>query len=214
MNSTCTLRLIALACLGSVVATASFAQNAGDFYGGLSAGRTRFKLEPADTTTTQTGQTATDISRDDKDTAYKFFGGYQLSPGLGVEAGIFDLGKSDFTATLPAGTFSGRIKSQGFNLDLVGQMALTNNLSLLARVGAVNARSRGSFSSTGVVPVNDSSPSKRETTVKVGAGVQYALSPSMLLRTEFERYRINDSIGNHGHVNMLSVGLVLPFKSN
>ena len=54
--------------------------------------------------------------------------------------------------------------------------------------------------------------SERDTKIKVGAGVQYALSPAMLLRTEVERYRISDGAGDHGHVNLLSVGLVFPFK--
>ncbi|MFZ2986478.1 OmpA family protein, partial [Ideonella sp.] len=46
---------------------------------------------------------------------------------------------------------------------------------------------------------------------KLGAGVQYAFSPSLLMRGEAERYRINDSVGHHGAVTMLSVSLVVPF---
>jgi OOP family OmpA-OmpF porin len=41
--------------------------------------------------------------------------------------------------------------------------------------------------------------------------MQYEFSPSFLMRAEAERYRINDAVGNHGNVNMVSVGLVFPF---
>ena len=212
MKSNHALRLITLACLGTVVTMPTFAQDTGSFYGGASVGRARFKLEPSTITATQTGQNASDISRNDKDTAYKVFGGYQVTPMFGVEAGFFDLGKSDFTATVPGGTFSGRIKSQGLNLDLVAKVPLTPNLSVLARVGAAYAKTRDEFASTGLVLGDGTSTSERDTKIKVGAGVQYALSPAMLLRTEVERYRISDGAGDHGHVNLLSVGLVFPFK--
>lgn len=212
MTTSPTLRLLAITCLGTVMAAPTFAQDVGSFYGGLSVGRDRFKLEPAAITAAQTGQTASDITRNDKDTAYKLFGGYQVTPMFGVEAGFFDLGKSDFTATVPGGTFSGRIKSQGLNLDLVAKVPLTTNLSVLARVGAAYAKTKDSFTSTGVVAGDGTSTSERDTKIKVGAGLQYALSPAMLLRTEVERYRISDGAGAHGHVNLLSVGLVFPFK--
>jgi len=45
----------------------------------------------------------------------------------------------------------------------------------------------------------------------VGAGLQYAFSPSFLVRGEAERYRVNDAVGNHGDVDMVSISLVFPF---
>ena len=96
--------------------------------------------------------------------------------------------------------------------NLVAKVPLTPNLSVLARIGAAYAKTQDSFTSTGLVAGDGTSTSERDTKIKVGAGVQYALSPSMLLRTEVERYRISDGAGAHGHVNLLSVGLVFPFK--
>jgi OOP family OmpA-OmpF porin len=55
------------------------------------------------------------------------------------------------------------------------------------------------------------SPSKRELNYKVGVGLQYEISRSFMLRAEAERYRINDAVGNHGGVNVVSLSLVVPF---
>ena len=54
-------------------------------------------------------------------------------------------------------------------------------------------------------------PSKRSASYKFGAGLQYEFSPSVWLRGEAERYRVNDAVGNKGDVNMFSVSLVFPF---
>jgi OOP family OmpA-OmpF porin len=59
--------------------------------------------------------------------------------------------------------------------------------------------------------VTNSTPSKREVDVKVGAGLQYAFSPSFLMRGEVTRFRINDAVGNHPNVNVYGISLVFPF---
>ena len=37
------------------------------------------------------------------------------------------------------------------------------------------------------------------------------VNPSMLVRAEAKRYRINGAVGNRGDINMFSVSLVIPF---
>jgi OOP family OmpA-OmpF porin len=208
------LRLLSLAGLGSLVATSSFAQDAGYYYGGLSIGQSRAKIDEPRITAALLGAglTTTSMSRDETDTAYKLFGGYQFNPYVALEGGYFNLGKFGFTSTtVPAGTLNGQIKLQGLNLDLVGTLPLTERWSALARVGAQYARARDSFSGTGAVSVLNPNPTRNETNYKVGAGLQYAFSPSILVRAEAEHYRINDAVGNHGGVNAVSVSLVFPF---
>ena len=140
------------------------------------------------------------------------FGGYQINRILGVELGFFDLGKLGVSATtLPAGSLDGQLKAQGGNLDLVGTMPVTERLSVLGRVGAHYTRTRASFTGTGAVTPLSPTPSERETNVKLGLGLQYAFTPSVLLRGEMERYQVNDAVGHRGGVNVVSVGLVFPF---
>jgi OOP family OmpA-OmpF porin len=152
------------------------------------------------------------MARDESDTAFKLFGGYQFNRNFALEGGYFNLGKFGFTSTtVPAGTLNGQIKLQGLNLDLVGTLPLSERFSAIARIGAQSAMARDSFSGTGAVSVLNPSPSKRELNYKVGVGLQYEVSRSFLLRAEAERYRINDAVGNHGGVNVVSLSLVMPF---
>jgi OOP family OmpA-OmpF porin len=214
MNSIQTLRLLALAGLGSILAAPVLAQDGSYYYGGLSLGQSRAKIDEPRISASLlgTGLTTNGFARDEKSNAYRLFGGYQFNRYFGLEAGYFDLGKFGFnTTTTPAGTLHGQIKVQGLNLDLVGTLPLTERFSLIGRVGAQMARSRDTFSGTGSVNVLDPNPSKREINPKFGAGLQYAFSPGFVMRGEAERYRINDAVGNHGGVNVVSVSLVFPF---
>ncbi|MBC7610134.1 MAG: OmpA family protein, partial [Polaromonas sp.] len=64
---------------------------------------------------------------------------------------------------------------------------------------------------TGAVGVTNPNPRKNDTNYKIGLGLQYAFTESLSMRGELERYRINDAVGNRGHVDMVSVGLVYRF---
>lgn len=214
MKKLSTLRLLGLAGLGSLIAATSFAQEGGYYYGGLSVGQSRAKIdeERISANLLGAGLATTSMARDESDTAFKVFGGYQFNRNFALEGGYFNLGKFGFTSTtVPAGTLTGQIKLQGLNLDLVGTLPLSERFSAIARVGAQHAMARDSFSGTGAVGVRNPSPSKSELNYKVGVGLQYEISRSFLLRAEAERYRINDAVGNHGDVNVVSLSLVVPF---
>jgi OOP family OmpA-OmpF porin len=183
-------------------------------YVGASIGQSRAEIDEERITAalSAAGLTTTSMSRDERDTAYKLFGGWQFNRHVAVEAGYFNLGRFGFTSTtVPAGSLNGRIRLQGVNLDVVGTLPLTERLSLIGRVGGQYASARDAFSGTGAVNVLDPDPSKRSFGYKAGAGLQYEVSRSFLVRLEAERYRINDAVGNRGDVNLFSVGLVFPF---
>ena len=215
MNFPSLTRLAGLAGLASLLAVPAFAESdPGYFYGGASIGQSRSKIDDARITAglLSQGLVTSAMSNDEQALAWKAFGGYQLNRYVGVEAGYFSLGHFGFTSTtVPAGTLDGRIKLHGINLDLVGTLPITERFSAIARVGAQHASARDSFHGSGGAVVLTPSPSKSETNVKFGAGLQYAFTPNLMLRGEAERYRINDAVGNHGDVNMYSVGLVYAF---
>ena len=214
-----TWRLLALAAFSvttTTTATSAWAQaqDSGYVYGGLGVGQTRAKIDEARISAglLGTGLTTSSFARDERDTGYKVFGGYQMSRNFALELGVFDLGKFSFSATtVPAGMLNGQLKVQGFNLDLVGSLPLTERLSLLGRVGGTAARTRDQFTGSGSVAVLNASPHQRANNYKFGGGLQYEISPAFLVRGEAERYRINDAVGNRGDVNMLSVSVVFPF---
>lgn len=208
------LSLLAVAGLAAVCSTAVIAQDAPGWYVGGNVGGTRadFKNDAINSSLVGQGFTVNSTSTDNSSTGYKLFGGYQFTPNLAVEGGYFDLGRFSYgSATTPAGTFNGSTRVNGLNLDLVGSVPLSDRFSVFGRVGAAYAQSRGNFASTGFVPVNTTNPSRNETTLKVGLGVQYAITQALSLRAELERYRINDPIRNRGNIDMASLGLVYKF---
>lgn len=185
-----------------------------NWYGGVNLGQSRSTIDDKriGTSLLGAGFTVTGIQNDDRDTGGKIFAGYQFSRFLAVEGGYFNLGKFGFTAsTLPLGSLNGRIKLQGFNLDLVGRVPISEKFSLFARVGANHAEARDNFSGTGSVFVRTPRASERDTNIKYGGGLEYALTDALSMRLEAERYRINDAVGNRGDVDLASVGLVYRF---
>lgn len=206
------LSLLALAIITSSLARADDL----GWYGGASIGQSKAKIDDgrikdglkAD------GFTTTSIDDDKRDMGYKLFGGYQFNKNFAVEGGFFDLGKFGFTAnTLPAGVFSGTMKARGINVDAVGILPLTEKLSALGRVGLSYAQTRDAFAGSGAVNVlsANSSIHERNANFKVGLGLQYALTESLAMRVEAERYRLDDAVGNLGDVDLFSLGLVYRF---
>ena len=206
-------RLLGLVGLAGLIAAPAIAQDQSYYYAGAGVGQSRANIdEPRITAGLLAGGLATTaFSRDESDTSYKLFGGYQFNRNFGVEGGYFDLGDFNFlSTTAPAGTLAGQTRMRGLNLDLVGTLPLSQNWSVLGRIGAQYARTNDNFSGTGAVVVLNPNPSAREANLKLGAGLQYEVNRSLLVRAEAERYRVNDAVGNHGGVNVFSLSLVFP----
>ena len=206
--------LLALAALASPWLHAQEVLPNTGLYMGISAGESRAHIDSGRITQGLLGAgfTTDSLSEDRRDTGYKAFVGFPLHPNWAIETGYFDLGRFGFTAnTTPAGSLTGTARVRGFNLDLVGNLPITDRWSLLGRVGAAYAQTRDQFSGTGAVTVIDPSPSKRETNYKYGLGTQYAFTPALTLRLEAERYRINDAVGHRDNVDLVSLGLVYRF---
>ncbi len=206
-----TLSLMGCAVLSSQLAIAADS----GWLGGFSIGESSAEIDDARITAALIGSgfTTTSIVDDDTDTAYKIFGGYKFNKHFIVEGGYFNLGEFGYTATTtPAGTLTGRIKLQGLNIDAVGILPITDKFSAFARLGVNYAEAKDNFSSTGAVTLlSDPNPSKRDTNYKAGLGLQYDFTDTLGMRGEWERYRINDAVGNDGDINMYSIGLVFMF---
>ena len=205
----------ALSVMGFAASSSQFAAAAdSEWYGGVGIGQSRAKIDDPRIISglLSSGYATTSITDDDRDTGYKIFGGYKFNRNFALEGGYFDLGKFSFVATtVPPGTLSGRIKLRGINLDALGILPITDNFSAFGRVGVHYTEARDTFSGTGAVVVTNPSPSKKEANLKVGLGVQYDVTPSLGLRAEAERYRINDAVGNRGDIDVYSLGLLYRF---
>ena len=208
------LAIAAVAALSALFATPSSAQSEPYYYLGLSGGQSRGQIDERRISNRLVGPglTINSITSQDRDIAWKAFGGYQFNRNLAVEAGIFSLGTFDFTTTTtPAGKLQGQTQVQGINLDLVATMPISDRLSGLARVGGQYARTRGEYTGSGAVGPFHNTPSDRRTNLKVGVGLQYEFSPAFLMRGEVERYRVSDAMGGRDHVNAFTLSAVFPF---
>lgn len=214
MTFTKTSGALGLAALAVCIAPLAHAQGAG-WYGGASVGRSAATIDDARISTGLAAQgLASSIDDHDRSTGYKLFGGYQFTPNIGVEAGFFDLGHVGYTAsTVPLGTLTGNMRVKGLNLDLVGTLPLVGKLSALGRVGVTSVRASDSFGTTGAVrlPYASASPSQRSAGFKAGLGLMYDVTDSLAVRAEAERYGLKDAVGNRGHMDLFSVGLIYRF---
>jgi OOP family OmpA-OmpF porin len=209
MNHRHPLSLLALASLGALLAAPALAQDTSHYYGGVSVGQSKTEVDAAGVTAALLpGAAVSSSTTDEKDTAYKLFGGYQFNRNIAIEGGYFNLGEHSFNAIVPGGNFSGRTKVEGLNLDLVGTLPMTERFSVIGRIGAQQAWSKSSFGGTAAAA---SSSKRNDANLKVGLGAQYELSPSMWIRGEIERYRIKDAVGQRQNVDVASVSLVFPF---
>jgi len=211
-----TKRLLSLVSLSLIplTALAQAATEASYYYWGVSAGQSRSNLNEESMTQQQLagGLSVTNMASDDTDASYKFFGGYQFNRYYGMEVGYFHLGSPTFSSTTtPSGTLDGEVKIRGFNIDLTGTMPISQALSLLGRVGYQQARTAGHFNGRGAVVPLYPGTKDNNGNYKVGAGLQYEVNPSVLIRGEWEHYRVSDSMSNHIGVNMASISLVFPF---
>ncbi len=158
------------------------------------------------------GLTTTSLRKDDDHFGYKLFTGYQFGRFFAMEGGFFDLGNFDYAAvTLPAGTLREEIKVRGVNVDLLLLLPLTEKFSLFGRGGGNYAESKVSFAGTGAAVVLDPEREKRDKNYKFGVGFQYFFTPSLGMRAEAERYRIDDAVGNRGDIDLYSAGLLYRF---
>ncbi|MDO8042785.1 OmpA family protein [Janthinobacterium sp. SUN137] len=155
------------------------------------------------------GETVTAFNKDQRDTGYKLFVGRQLNQYVAVEAGYFDLGKFDFRSTTSGnGVLNGQAAFRGVNLDLLGQLPLSQRLSLVGRVGMHYTKTNTEFSGNRLLGSANTHASERKLNAKLGLGLEYKFSEALALRGEVERYRLNDAVGNRGDADLYSVSLV------
>lgn len=204
--------LLATAILTGAPALA--AENWDNWYIGANAGQSAADIDDSGINDSLAGSgfAVTGFDDDDRDLGYKLFGGYQLNPNFALEGGYFDLGEFSFNAdTQPPGTYSGEIEVRGINVDIVGLWPFNEKFSVFGRVGVTYAETKANLAGSGLVTGANTSEDERDVQYKLGAGMQYVVTPALGLRVEAERYRINDAVGNNGDIDLYSVGVIYRF---
>ena len=160
------------------------------------------------------GQATADISCpagtscDDKDTAWKVYGGLEVNEFISMEAGYIDLGKVGYS-----GAKTGSRETKGMLLQLVGTYALNPSFTLIGR-GGMNISGYQVNGTIAGTPYGNTS--NTDVVWSAGLGGQYNFTQSVGLRVEWERYFKTGGQADNGgtgeaNVDLLSAGVVYKF---
>jgi OOP family OmpA-OmpF porin len=198
-------RAIALTGLVAVTAGISLlasAQDAG-FYAGAAVGQSRISDACEGVT----------VACDDKDTAWKVFGGYQFNKNFGAEVGYVDLGKATANGVITGVTVSADAKVKGFEVLGVGTLPIANNFSAYGKLGFF--RWDLDVSATGVISGFSATVSASETGTDFtfGLGLKYDFAKNIGARLEWQRYNDigKESTTGKSDADLFSLGIVFKF---
>lgn len=183
---------ITAAALSSTAFGAQFgAPGESGFYGGLGFGRTDADVS------------APGISGNDKDNAWKAFGGYQFNRYFAIEGGYIDLGKA--TAAGPGGTLS--LDSKAWQASVVGSLPLSQQFAFTGKLGVARTDTDASGVLGGVPTVG----SDNNTDATYGLGLRYDFTKTFGVRGEWERFRTSSAIGGKNDVDVYSINGIFRF---
>ena len=130
---------------------------------------------------------------DNKDDAWKAFGGYQFNKHFAVEGGYVDLGK----VTLPGAS----LDSKAWHASAVGSLPLTGQFALTGKVGLARTETRvGGFGSD-----DNTDPT-------YGLGLRYDFTRQFGVRGEWERFRLGGGpVAGKSDTDMYSINAVFRF---
>jgi OOP family OmpA-OmpF porin len=187
-----------VACAVLAVPSAVLAQDA-RFYIGGSFGQAEANGFCDDLQTIATGFGSVS-SCDEKDSAWKFFGGYQFNPNFAVEASYFDYGSVSASGQFLGTPISVSGDVSAFGIAALGILPLGNNFSLFGKLGLLRTEVDAAASVLGAA----GSESEDETGLHFGVGVMFDLGRNFAIRAEWER---NDEV----EVDMMSIGIQVRF---
>jgi OOP family OmpA-OmpF porin len=202
-----------LAAMAMAAATPALAQS---WYVGVSGGAARGEVDSGriNGELTGLGFVSSSTSSDTSDSTWRVFAGANLLPWLRSEAYYADLGKTMWSAAVvPAGALSARIEAKAYGLALVAHIAPVERLSLFAKAGVARTEADATFSGSGFVELAQGSTSKRQTSGVYGVGAQYAITPRVWVRAEYDVHDKvgSDEMGGRFKVQSATVGVVLAF---
>jgi OOP family OmpA-OmpF porin len=198
---------LVMAILGLVAAAAAFpaaAQDDKGLYLGGSFGTSAFKNVCSRAI----------VPCDDKDQAWRFFGGYQFNRYVAAELGYGDLGAATGNGDVPGtggadGQFKAAVK-EAWDLSAVFRFNVVGNLSALGRVGAYRVRTTVDFE--GAFPDAPTHEAGTNSGFTYGAGLEYLMFSRLGLRAEWQRYD-NVGVGSTGEddIDVLNIGVLFRF---
>ncbi|CAH0298029.1 hypothetical protein SRABI118_04295 [Massilia sp. Bi118] len=129
------------------------------------------------------------VDHDDYKASVKVFGGVDLDPLWGVEAGYTDFRSSDFSYTIAGVPGRGSSKGYGVYLAGKGHWPIHPQAEVFGKLGI--AYSHRKLDSNPFVGVDDDN----DTGIYAGVGLQWNINPQWALIGEYERYGKSKDFG-------------------
>ena len=193
--------ILAAALLSALTSTAM----AEGFYGAVDMGQATYEI-------TCSGL-PTGFSCNDTDTVFRFGGGYQFTPNVGIEANYGKLGSykvsgTDFSAGFPI-VASGEAKLATLQIAATGTFPVSDSFSLIGKLGIARTTADMSVTASGGGITLSDSESVTSTKLAYGIGAQYNLSKSVGVRAQYED--LGEVGDGHIKLSLLSAGIVFQF---
>lgn len=171
-----------------------------NFYAGLSVGQAKY----SDVCGQLPG-----FSCDDKDTAFRIFGGYQFHPNIGVELGYADLGKAKFSTTAGGISTGGKESFTAWDLVAVGSYPIGTGFSLFGKFGLYYGKAEAT--ATASIPGFSASANASDTGTDLtfGLGAGYDFNRNFGARLEWQRY---NGFSDAGGLDVISLGVLYRFR--
>jgi OOP family OmpA-OmpF porin len=199
---------------GLLAVPSVYAQSSsGGFYIGGGVGQSKISLDSSD---------FSGFTKDENDTAFKVFGGYNFTPIFGAELMYADMGKANATASGAGGSATLSYKASSFALAGTARFQLGSAFTIMGRLGGAQNTAKLSLDSTsgaagallaslGITP--GSSSDKSKTDVYFGIGAQYDFNKNLGVRLDYDNFGKfgNEDDTGRAKVDMLSINAVWRF---
>jgi OOP family OmpA-OmpF porin len=129
------------------------------------------------------------IDHDGYKASVKVFGGADLDPVWGVEAGYTDFRSSDFSYTVASGPGRGSSKGYGLYLAGKGRWPIQPQAEVFGKLGI--AYSHRKLDTNPFIGIDDDN----DTGIYAGVGLQWNINPQWALTGEYERYGKKKNVG-------------------
>lgn len=137
------------------------------------------------------------VSCDEKDTAWKIFGGYQVNRNFSLELGYASFGEA--TVTGPGGVAT--VEGTAFDLVAVGSLPLADRFSVYGKLGLY----RADFEVRNTLGFSEDAS---ENGLTFGVGLRFDFTRNLAARLEWQRYQ---EVGEDLDVSMMSLGVLFKF---
>ena len=152
------------------------------------------------------------FSCDNKDTAFKLYGGYQFNPHFAVECGYADLGKVKGSGVVSGVNLDATIKLSAWDVTAVGSWPFANQFAVFGKLGGYYGTVDSTATASGAGGTASAAAKDSNTGFTYGVGARYDFTRNLALRAEWQRYNKmgGDNTGK-SDVDLLGLSLLWKF---